>query len=234
VNAWQKPRWPQGKVASPENNDFYFVEANEVEKGVSMILRLIQNNIPKQFKMNPIEDIQVLTPMQRGELGARNLNVVLQEALNPSTNFIQRFGWTFKVGDKVMQIVNNYDLDVFNGDIGRVLSLNHEEKLAKIEYDGRVVEYDFEELDEIILSYAITIHKSQGSEYPGVIIPIHTQHYMLLQRNLLYTAITRGKKLVVLVGSVKALAIAVKKVEDMRRVTTLSERLIEFKSAINR
>jgi len=229
VNAGEKPRWPRGKVTSPENNDFYFVEADEVGKAVGLILKLIKDNIPKQFNLNPIEDIQLLTPMQRGELGARNLNVVLQEALNPTGDFVERFGWIFRVGDKVMQIVNNYDLDVFNGDIGRILLLDHEDKIARIQFDGRTVDYDFDALDEIILSYAITIHKSQGSEYPCVIIPIHTQHYMLLQRNLLYTAITRGKHLVVIVGSVKALAIAVKKMEAMRRVTTLCERLIEHK-----
>ena len=171
------------------------------------------------------EDIQVLAPMQRGELGARNLNTVLQEALTPAGESVQRYGWIFRVGDKVMQTVNNYDKDVFNGDIGRIESLNTVDREVVVRFEDRKIKYDFEELDELVLSFAVTIHKSQGSEYPCVVIPLHTQHYMMLQRNLLYTAVTRGRRLVIIVGTQKALAIAVKKRESSQRITTLQERL---------
>lgn len=233
VNRGNMPVWPRIKRDDREVSDFYFVDADEPEKGVEIILRLVQENIPGRFNLDPVDDIQVLTPMQRGELGARNLNLTLQKAINPSGEGIQRYGWTFRIGDKVMQIVNNYKKDVFNGDIGRVTGIDHKEQTLSVQFDGMVVEYDFGELDELILSYAVTIHKSQGSEYPCVIIPLHTQHYMLLQRNLLYTAITRGRKLVVLVGTRKALAIAVKRVEARRRVTTLKNRL-KVEGAVNR
>ena len=169
--------------------------------------------------------VSCATPMLRGELGARNLNVVLQQALNPSGPSIQRFGWTFRVGDKVMQTVNDYDKDVFNGDIGRVVKLDEVEQELTVSYEGRQVTYDFNELDELSASYAVTVHKSQGSEYPAVVIPVHTQHYMMLQRNLLYTAVTRGKRLVVLVGTKKAVALALKRTESHKRVTTLRQRL---------
>jgi exodeoxyribonuclease V alpha subunit len=165
--------------------------------------------------------------MQRGVLGAQNLNKSLQQALNPTGQAIQRFGMTFRVGDKVMQVRNNYDKDVFNGDIGHVAALDDEEREAVIEFDGRKVPYLYDEFDEVTLSYAVTIHKSQGSEYPCVVIPVHTQHYVLLQRNLLYTGITRGRRLVILVGTKKAVAIAVKRVQSQSRITTLVERLRE-------
>jgi exodeoxyribonuclease V alpha subunit len=223
VNQGQMPHWPQSGAS--ETSDFYFVEAEDPEKGVELVLRLVQQRIPERFKLDPVDDIQVLTPMQRGELGARNLNLVRQKALNSSETGVQRFGWTFRTGDKVMQIVNDYEKDVFNGDIGRVTQIDAEEQVLTVTFDGRPVEYDFGELDELMLSYAVTIHKSQGSEYPCVVIPLHTQHYMLLQRNLLYTAITRGRKLVILVGTRKAIAMAVKSVRARRRVTTLDERL---------
>jgi exodeoxyribonuclease V alpha subunit len=225
VNRGSMPLWP--KAGAPEASDFYFVEAEEPEKGVQLILRLLREKIPGRFKLDPVDDIQVLTPMQRGELGARNLNLVLQKALNPTGEDIQRYGWTFRIGDKVMQVVNDYEKDVFNGDIGRVASIDREEQELTVNFDGKPVAYDFGELDELMLSYAVTIHKSQGSEYPCVVIPLHTQHYMLLQRNLLYTAITRGRKLVVLVGTRKAVAMAVKRVQASRRITTLGRRLVE-------
>jgi len=223
VNQGYMPTWPRSGASGL--SDFYFVEAEAPEAGVELILRLVRENISKRFNLDAVDDIQVLTPMQRGEMGARNLNQVLQEALNPSGESVQRYGWTFRMGDKVMQTVNDYEKDVFNGDIGRVAGIDHEKQVLAINFDGRSVEYDFGELDEIMLSYAVTIHKSQGSEYPCVVIPIHTQHYMLLQRNLLYTAITRGRKLVVLVGMRKAVAMAVKRVEARGRITTLKERL---------
>jgi exodeoxyribonuclease V alpha subunit len=164
--------------------------------------------------------------MHRGLVGATNLNLELQKALNPSISpEITRSGNNFRVGDKVMQIRNNYDKDVYNGDIGRITNIDREIQEVTINFDGKEVNYEFSELDEIILSYAISVHKSQGSEYPAIIIPLLTQHYMLLQRNLLYTAITRGKKLVVLVGSKKAIAIAVRNNQPLKRYTLLKSRL---------
>ena len=222
VNRGDMPLWPRSGASE---TDFYFVEAEAPEKCVELLLRLVRENIPKRFKLDPVDDIQVLTPMQRGDLGARNLNQVVQKALNPSGDEVQRFGWTFRLGDKVMQTVNNYEKDTFNGDIGRVVKIDLEEQELTVHFDGRQVAYDFGELDELMLSYAVTIHKSQGSEYPCVVIPLHTQHYMLLQRNLLYTAITRGRKLVVLVGTRRAVAMAVKRMAASRRVTTLAERM---------
>ena len=225
INEGQFPQWPRTKVASPHETDFYFIEADEPEKGVETILHLVCDRIPKKFGLDPREDIQVLAPMQRGELGARNLNTVLQAALTPPGESVQRYGWTFRVGDKVMQIVNDYDKDVFNGDIGRIESLDTVDREVVVKFEDRKIKYDFEELDELALSFAVTIHKSQGSEYPCVVIPLHTQHYMMLQRNLLYTAVTRGRRLVIVVGTQKALAIAVKKRESSQRITTLQERL---------
>jgi exodeoxyribonuclease V alpha subunit len=175
-----------------------------------------------------MDDIQVLSPMHRSELGARNLNLVLQTALNPAGPSIQKFGWTFRVGDKVMQLVNDYDKDVFNGDIGRIISIDEVDQQVVVRFDGRDVAYDPGELDELSLAYATTVHKSQGSEYPAVIVPIHTQHFMLLQRNLVYTALTRAKRLLVVVGSPKALAIAIKRADSGKRITMLKERLMEY------
>jgi len=175
-----------------------------------------------------MEDIQLLTPMQKGELGARNLNVTLQQLLNPYGDEVKRFDITYRTGDKVMQTENDYDKDVYNGDIGRILSIDSEASELVIDFDGRKVIYDFRELDELVLSYAITIHKSQGSEYPCVVIPLHTQHYVLLQRSLIYTALTRAKKLVIVLGTKKALNLAVTRAESRDRTTTLDERLKEY------
>ncbi|HEY3320386.1 MAG TPA: ATP-dependent RecD-like DNA helicase [Planctomycetota bacterium] len=225
INHGQMPVFPQGKEERPVS-DFYLFEVEEPPKAIETILRLIGEAIPQKFGFRA-SDIQVLTPMQRGELGARNLNQVLQSALNPTGPSVQRFGWTFRVGDRVMQTVNDYEKDVFNGDIGRVESLDEEEQEMTVEIDGRRIVYDFQELDELVLAYACSIHKSQGSEYPVVIVPVHTQHYVLLQRNLLYTAITRGRKLVIIVGTRKALSIAVNRVEARQRVTSLRQRLVD-------
>jgi exodeoxyribonuclease V alpha subunit len=163
--------------------------------------------------------------MHRGELGATNLNALLQSALNPGGEPIQRYGRAYQRGDKVMQIRNNYDKDVFNGDIGFISKLSAEDQELTVEVDGRRVSYDFTELDELVPAYAVSVHKSQGSEYPAVVIPLHTQHYVMLQRNLLYTGVTRGKKLVVLVGTRKALSIAVRNAPEGGRFTMLKERL---------
>jgi exodeoxyribonuclease V alpha subunit len=225
INHGEMPTFPRERVESPSSTDFYFVEVADPDKAVDMVCRMVCEHIPAKFGFDRVDDIQVLSPMLRGVLGCRNLNEVLQQALNPTGPAIQRYGWTFRVGDKVMQMVNDYDKDVFNGDIGRVGEIDEAEQEVTVRFDGRPVKYDFNELDELHLSYATTVHKSQGSEYPVVVLPIHTQHYMMLQRNLLYTAITRSRKLVVLVGTVKALAIAVRNMDARRRVTLLKQRL---------
>jgi exodeoxyribonuclease V alpha subunit len=207
--------------------DFYVIDAAAPETILERILTLVRERIPQRFRLDPLDDVQILTPMNRSELGTRNLNARLQQALNPPQDEpeVARFGWTFRTGDKVLQTVNNYDKDVFNGDIGRVARIDLEEQELTVRFDNRPVVYDFDELDELALAYALTIHKSQGSEYPAVVIPLHTQHYLMLQRNLLYTGVTRGKKLVVLVGSEKALALAVGRQDTARRYTALAWRL---------
>ena len=218
------------ELKPPEGlSDFYFIEAEEPEAIQDLIVRLVKERIPKRFGFNPKTDIQVLTPMNRSVLGARNLNQVLQTALNPGDGGpeIQRFGWTFRLGDRVIQTENDYNRDVFNGDLGVIESINRIEQEMVVNFEGRQVEYDFGDLDEIALAYVLSIHKSQGSEFPCVVIPLHTQHYMMLQRNLLYTAVTRGKKLVVLVGTKKALGMAVRRQDTAKRFTALRKRLQE-------
>ena len=223
INAGQMPEFDAGEGDS----DFYFVPAENPEQAVERILTLVRERIPRRFGLHPVRDIQVLCPMNRGGAGARSLNVELQAALNPAgEEKVERFGWTFSPGDKVMQIENDYDKDVYNGDIGTVEGVNVEEGELIAEFDGRRIAYGFDELDMLVLAYAATIHKSQGSEYPAVVIPVLTQHYAMLQRNLLYTGITRGKRLVVLVGQKKAAAIAVKNVSGRRRWSKLDEWLV--------
>jgi exodeoxyribonuclease V alpha subunit len=193
----------------------------------------VKTRIPKRFGLDPIRDIQVLCPMNRGGVGARSLNIELQAALNPASDHkVERFGWTFAPGDKVMQIENDYDKDVYNGDIGNIECINPADGELVAKFDGRAVTYGFGELDMLVPAYAATIHKSQGSEYPAVVIPIMTQHYAMLQRNLLYTGVTRGKKLVVLVGQKKAVAIAVRNVSGRRRWSKLQEWL-RFNSSLS-
>jgi len=219
----------------PESNsadtlgDFYFIEADSPTIILDRVVALIRDRIPARFQLDSINDIQVLTPMNRSELGVKNLNVQLQAILNPPEAQegleVARFGWSFRLGDKVMQTANDYTKEVFNGDVGRVRNIDPEAQEITVSFDGRSVMYEFDELDELTLAYALTIHKSQGSEYPAVIVPLHTQHYLLLQRNLLYTAVTRGKKLVVLVGSRKALALAVERHQPSQRFSALRGRL---------
>ncbi len=225
VNAGLPPRLPEG--VGKQASDFYVLGIDEPAGAVGLLLRLVTQAIPRRFGLHTLDDIQVLTPMQRGELGARNLNQVLQRALNPEGPAVERFGWTFRRGDKVMQTENDYERDVFNGDIGRITGVEPEERRLVVRFDERDVDYSFDELDELSLAYAVTIHKAQGSEYPAVVVPLHTQHYPLLQRNLLYTAITRGRRLVVLLATDKALAIAVRRADAGARFTTLVERLRE-------
>jgi exodeoxyribonuclease V alpha subunit len=223
INQGQMPEFPDGK----ETGDCYFVEADDPVKALALVGRMVKQSIPKKFRFKPMEDIQILTPMQKGELGARNLNLTMQQLLNPRGDEVERFGIIYRTGDKVMQTENDYDKDVYNGDIGRIVSIDSDATELVVDFDGRKVVYDFRELDELVLSYAITIHKSQGSEYPCVIIPLHTQHYVLLQRSLIYTAITRARKLVIVLGTKKALNLAVTRADSRERTTTLAERLKE-------
>ena len=212
------------ELSAEEGSDFYFVEAAEPEVGLRKLLAVVKDRIPARFGLDPVRDVQVLCPMNRGGLGARSLNIELQQALNPPDEVkVERFGWTYGPGDKVMQIANDYDRDVFNGDLGVIDRIDVEEGELTVSFDGREVVYGFGELDELVLAYATTIHKSQGSEYPAVVIPLVTQHYAMLARNLLYTGVTRGRKLVVLVGQNKALAIAVRNQGGRRRWSKLRE-----------
>ncbi len=210
---------------SAEAEDVFFVEREDSGEAAETIREIVVDRIPKRFGLNPKTDVQVLTPMHRGDLGATNLNALLQSALNPGGEAVQRYGRSFGRGDKVMQVRNNYDKDIYNGDIGFISRLSTENQRVDVEFDGRSVPYEFSDLDELVLAYAVSIHKSQGSEYPAVVIPLHTQHYVMLQRNLLYTGITRGKRLVVLVGTKRALSIAIRNAPEGGRLTMLKERL---------
>ncbi len=216
---------PNLKSTQDKLEDFYFIEQEDPEKVLELIISLVKDRIPKRFGLNLANEIQVLTPMHRGIVGAGNLNIELQKALNPREGGILRGGRTFKVNDRVMQIVNNYDKEVFNGDIGKIILINEEAQEVTVIIDDREIIYDYSDLDELVHAYAVSIHKSQGSEYQAVVIPILIQHYILLQRNLIYTGVTRGKKLVVLVGTKKALAIAIKNNKTEKRYTLLRQRL---------
>ena len=188
------------------------------------LLAVVRERIPARFGLDPVRDVQVLCPMNRGSLGARSLNIELQRVLNPPGPLrVERFGWTFCPGDKVMQVANDYERDVFNGDLGLITAIDAEEGTLTVSFEGRAVEYGFGELDELVLAYATTIHKAQDSEYPVVMIPLATQHYAMLARNLLYTGVTRGRRLVVLVGQRKALAMAVRNTGARRRWSKLRE-----------
>lgn len=213
---------PDGSVKITE---FCFIEQNKSDRIPPVIVELCRKTIPDTFGFDPVEDIQVLTPMHKGIAGTLNLNQVLQKALNPNPSIVEAMGSRFKEGDKVMHLKNNYQKEVFNGDIGTVVEINGKKKQLYINYYGRVVGYDFEELDEVSPAYAISVHKSQGSEYPVVIIPLVTEHYMLLQRNVLYTAITRGSKMVILIGSKRAFEIALKNDKPRERLSGLKEKL---------
>ncbi len=209
-----------------ELQDFYFIPADSPEEIHDKLFQVVTERIPKRFGLSPIRDIQVLTPMNRGSLGTRSLNVELQKRLNAGAEpQVSRFGWSYAPRDKVIQTVNNYDKEVFNGDIGQVARVDLDEGQLHVVFDDRTVPYDFTELDEIALAYATSVHKSQGSEYPAVVIPLAMQHYLLLQRNLIYTAVTRGKRLVVVIGQPRALSMAVRNARSTRRLTNLSARL---------
>jgi exodeoxyribonuclease V alpha subunit len=224
VNAHRINQGQMPELRQREGSDFYFVEASDPEEGVRKLMAVVRERIPARFGLDPVRDVQVLCPMNRGGLGARSLNIELQAALNPPGELrVERFGWTFCPGDKVMQVANDYDRDVYNGDLGIVSGINMEEAELTVRFEGREVTYGFGELDELVLAYATTIHKAQGSEYPAVVIPLTTQHYAMLARNLLYTGVTRGKRLVVLVGQQRALAIAVKNRNTRSRWSKLRE-----------
>ncbi|MBI9020061.1 MAG: ATP-dependent RecD-like DNA helicase [Verrucomicrobia bacterium] len=222
INQGMLPEFPD---EGDKSSDLYFVEAEEAARALSIIQKMVSESIPRRLGFNPIDDIQILTPMQKGELGAKNLNQVMQALLNPRGNQVERFGVVFREGDRVMQTENDYDKEVFNGDLGRIAAVDEMNGDVVVKIDDRKVSYQFRELDELVHAYAITIHKSQGSEYPCVIIPMHTQHFVLLQRSLLYTAVTRAKKFAVLIGTKKAMGLAVSRSESRERVTTLKERL---------
>jgi exodeoxyribonuclease V alpha subunit len=224
----------QGKMpelrTAESGSDFHFVERDKPEDISATLVRLVQDRIPKGHRLDPIRDIQVLCPMNRGSIGVRELNIVLQGALNPvrpGEAAVERFGWRFQVRDKVIQTENDYKKEVFNGDIGAIEKIDPVEQELSIRFDDRLVKYDFGELDEISLAYAVTIHKSQGSEFPAVVMPVAMQHYMLLQRNLIYTGITRAKQLLVVVGQKKALGLAVRNDQSRKRYSGLLQSLKE-------
>jgi exodeoxyribonuclease V alpha subunit len=206
-----------------EKSDFYFIEEDSPEEIANIILSLHKNKVPHMGSFHPLDDIQVLAPMRKGVIGIDQLNVVLQNALNPSNIRLTRMGRSFGIGDKVMQIRNNYTKMVFNGDIGRIQELDEEEETISVEFDQKTVIYESAEIEELVLAYAVSIHKYQGSECPAIILPIHTSHFKLLYKNLLYTGITRGKKLVILVGSKKAIAMAIHNQEVQLRHSGLQQ-----------
>lgn len=213
-------------ISNGKNTDFFYIEKEDPEEAVQEIVRLVKNNLPHYYK-TPWNHIQVLTPMQKGIVGAANLNLALQEALNPQGDGLRRGGYLFRAGDKVMQIRNNYEKEIFNGDIGTVESVDLQERMLKVNFDQHIIEYEASELDELVHAYATTIHKAQGSEYPIVVMPVLMNHYVMLQRNLIYTGITRAKKVLVIVGTRKALSYAVRNVTVTKRNTFLKERLCE-------
>ncbi len=224
INNGEIPRNAEGE----ELSDFYVVNSQTPENIHAKLMQMVTERIPARFGFHPVRDIQVLTPMNRGGLGSRALNAELQKALNGSAEpKVSRFGSIFSPGDKVIQMVNNYDKEVFNGDIGAITAIDTEESELTVDFDKRPVRYEFSELDELALAYATSIHKSQGSEYLAVVIPLAMQHFTLLERNLIYTAVTRGKKLVVIIAQPKALALAVTNRKADRRMTTLALKLTE-------
>ncbi|NIO09180.1 MAG: ATP-dependent RecD-like DNA helicase [Deltaproteobacteria bacterium] len=207
--------------------DFVFVQRETPEEILETLKQLVKERIPRLFHDRPKRGIQVLTPMNRGALGTINLNQELQELLNPEGNSVERGRWVYRIGDKVMQLRNNYEKNIFNGDLGRIESMDLATEKLKVNFEGSLVTYDFDELDEMSLAYATSVHKSQGSEYPAVVIPLHTSHYPMLHRSILYTAVTRGKELVVLVGSKKAVWMAIRNLREERRFTGLKDKLRE-------
>ncbi len=211
-------------ISNGKDADFFFIKQEDPEQAAREIVGIVKNRIPKAYNYST-NDIQVLAPMQRSVVGATNLNIILQEAINPTGESLSRGGFKYRQGDRVMQIRNNYDKEVFNGDIGTIESVDVEERSLTVLFDGRAVEYEDSDLDELTLAYATTIHKSQGSEYPVVVIPLLMTHFVMLQRNLVYTGITRAKKICIIVGTTKALAYSIHNIVVLKRNTKLRERL---------
>lgn len=222
AHAINQGRFPD--TSNGRDTDFFFMREDDPERAAETIVRLVKERLPRAYRESP-DRIQVLTPMQRGVVGAANLNLLLQQALNPSGPSLGRGGYTYRQGDRVMQLRNNYAKDVFNGDLGYIREVDTEGRTLKVDFDGKWVEYDVTELDELTLAYATTIHKAQGSEYPIVVMPVLMTHFVMLQRNLIYTGITRAKKICVLIGATKALAYAVHNMSVLKRNTSLRERL---------
>ena len=222
AHAINQGRFPD--TSNGRDTDFFFMREDDPERAAETIVRLVKERLPRAYRESP-DRIQVLTPMQRGVVGAANLNLLLQQALNPSGPSLGRGGYTYRQGDRVMQQRNNYDKDVFNGDLGYIREVDTEDRMLTVDFDGKKVEYDVTELDELTLAYATTIHKAQGSEYPIVVMPVLMTHFVMLQRNLIYTGITRAKKICVLIGAMKALAYAVRNMSVLKRNTSLRERL---------
>jgi exodeoxyribonuclease V alpha subunit len=210
-----------------DRRGFYFVPVEDPEKVAEKVRELVTRTLPRRFRLDPLEEIQVLCPMHKGASGAIALNRSLQESLNGDSFGLERGERLFRVGDRVMQVKNDYEKEVFNGDIGRITGIDKEEQSLTIVFEGRVIPYDFQDLDQVVPAYAITIHKSQGSEYPAVVIPLTTQHYIMLQRNLFYTALMRARKIAVVVGTKKAMAIAVRNDRVQHRFTRLAMKLRE-------
>ena len=228
VRLGRLPELPRGETTE-KLKDFYFIRESDPEQIVEKVTRMVSKNIPERFGFDPFQDIQVLTPMHRGVTGSINLNRSLQSVLNPDgTGFEHREQW-FKIGDKLMQQQNDYDKQVFNGDTGRIVFCDPKSREIHVSFDQGIVRYTAKEIDQLALAYAISVHKSQGSEYPALILPLTTHHYMMLQRNLLYTALTRGKQLVILIGMEKAVAMAVKNEEARTRHTSLPRHFREMK-----
>ena len=225
MNAHRINRGEPIDMRGGKDSDFFFAQKETNEEVVDTLVRYCTKNLPNYYHVDAFRDIQVLTPMQRGICGAANLNQLLQEAMNPCSLFLKRGGTQYRLGDKVMQIRNNYDKEVFNGDIGTISKVDIEERELAVCYDGRDVTYDISELDELTLAYAVTIHKSQGSEYPIVVMPFTMSHFVMLQRNLLYTGVTRAKKILVLIGEKKAVFYAVGNETTTGRNTKLAEYL---------
>ena len=222
VNAGRMP------ASGKEGDDYFFIERGDADSILETLVGLVGRRIPHGFGLDPIADVQVLTPMHRGLLGARNLNERLQAVLNPGSEGLLRGKTTWRPGDKVMQLRNDYEREVFNGDIGRIRRVDAAAGAVEVDFDGRSIVYPSDALDALTLAYAATVHKAQGSEYPAVVVPLSMQHYVMLRRNLLYTAITRGRKLVVLVGERRALRAAVERAGDHQRHTALAERLRSY------
>ena len=217
--------FPLGSPHAPPKADFFWVEKEDLRELQTLILRMVCERIPEAYGLDPMSDVQVLTPMHKGEVGTIALNSLLQERLNAEGRELVRGQRAYRIGDRILQLRNNYDKEVFNGDLGRILDFDTKDEILKAEFDGREVEYGFDELDEIGLAYAISVHKSQGSEYPAVVMPVVSQHYMLLQKNLIYTGLTRARKLAVLMGSRRAMHMGLGNERGRHRHTSLAVRL---------